>query len=124
MTNTVTGVSTVTPPKYNEVVTRINALYTDFLNSIKERDAKYDEIIKAALSFLYFKGYITKEEFENRESLRLNDIRTYDRANGGMLVVLYFDEGDWSISVAVGSAPNIISVVSTIDGEDKELYQC
>ena len=146
--STVTGDSTVTPPIYNEVVTQMsslwgtitadttdntwikandisktNSVYTDFLNSIKERDAKYDELIKAALSFLYVKGYITKEEFDNRESSRLNDIRTYDRVNGGILVVLLFDECEWTISVDVGSAPNIISVVSTIDGEDKELYR-
>ena len=96
-----------------------NNTHYDYVKSIK-----YDRLVKAALSFLYVKGYITKEEYKNRESSRLNDIRTYDRDNGGTFVVLFFDESEWNISVEVGSESNIISVVSTIDGEDKTLYQC
>lgn len=97
--------------------------YAKFLDSIKERDAKYDRLIKAALSFLYVKGYITKEEFENRESSRLNDIRTYERVDDGMFVVLFFDESEWNISVEVGSEPNIKSVIFNSGEENQVLYR-
>ena len=99
-------------------------VYAKFLDSIKERDAKINASEISALSFLYKEGYITQEEYTDGKSERLNDIRTYGRANGGTFVVLFFDESEWNISVEVGSESNIISVVSTIDGEDKTLYQC
>ena len=99
-------------------------VYAKFLDSIKERDDKVNAFITSALSFLYNEGYITQEEYTDGKSERLNDIRTYDRSYGGTFVVLFFDESEWNTSVEVGSESNIISVVSTIDGEDKTLYQC
>lgn len=93
-------------------------VYAKFLDSIKERDAKVNAFIISALSFLHKKGYITQEEYENRKSERLNDIRTYDRSYG-MDVMLSFDEDEWVFYVEVDSTLKVKSVIFN-DGKENE----
>lgn len=82
----------------------------NFLNSVSIRSNEAS--VMAALSFLRIEGYITQEEYTNRKSDRLNDIRTYYTAapRGGVLVVLVFDDNEWVIKVEVDSMLNIIRV--------------
>ena len=95
-----------------------NNTYAKFLDSIKERDDKVEAFITSALSFLHKGGYITKEEYANRESERLNDIRAYDRANG-MDIMLSFDEDEWVLYVEVDSMLKVKSVIFN-DGKEDE----
>ena len=95
-----------------------NDIYAKFLDSIKERDDKVEACVTSALSFLHKKGYITKEERANRESERLNDIRTYERANGRMDIMLSFDEDEWPLYVEVDSKLKVKSVIFNDGKED------
>lgn len=97
-------------------------VYAKFLDSIKERDAKINASEISALSFLYKEGYITQEEFLNGKSERLNDVRTYDRDNDGMSIVLSFDEDEWNLHVAVDSKLNVTGVIfNSGEGEKSQV---
>lgn len=95
-----------------------NNTYYEFVKSLNERDAKIDKCIIKALSFLYKEGYITQEEYMNRESERLNNIRTYEIDNGRMAVWLSFDEDEWTLYIIVDSTFKVNSVVFC-DGEEE-----
>lgn len=72
----------------------------------------FDEaMIKPALDFLYEKGYLTKEEYVNRKSKRLIDIKICaPKFTKTALVVLYFDDYEWGIEVELDTMLNVISV--------------
>ena len=94
--------------------------YNEFLNSIKERG--YDDMVLSALGFLLKEGYITRDEFENRKSDRLNKIKAQSSFKGGIFVSLYFDDSEWNITVEVDSNFNIITVKLNTGKEEETLY--
>lgn len=99
-------------------------IYTAFLKSVKELESKYEEFVTAALKFLYNKGYITQEEYTNRKSERLNDIKTYERLPSGMNVVLVFDDYEWMITAVVDRMLNIVRIeLNSSDEESQVLYE-
>ena len=99
-----------------------NNVYAKFLDMIKKQDDKVHAFITSALSFLHKRGYITQEEYTDRESERLNDIRTYDRANGRMDIMLSFDEDEWTLYVEVDSTLKVTGVLFNDGKEDQVLY--
>lgn len=99
-------------------------LYSDFLQSIKERDDKVKAYVVSAMRFLYEKGYVTQEEYINGESKRIYDIKAYYRLKGGMSIVFVFDEREWFIVVEVDNMLNIIRAeFHILDGEYQVLYE-
>lgn len=103
--------------------TKDDNLYSDFLQSIKERDAKVEASIIAALAFLYKSGYVTKEEYLNKESERLCDIKTYYSPQGGKFIIFVFDDREWVIAVEVDCMLNVIKVELEIGAEEQLLYE-
>ena len=80
---------------------------------LNELMSKLDDvfIIPVALRFLYEKGYLTKEEYVNRKSKRLIDIRVWaPKFTNTAFVVLFFDNNEWNIEVEIDTMLNVISV--------------
>lgn len=75
-------------------------IYGSFLQSCKDMESKENAMISAALTFLYKKGYISKEELQYRKSERIIEIRCYAKFKD-LTVELFFDDYEWSISLDV-----------------------